>query len=167
MLGHQNSEGAQAFSQLVTQSRRRHVAFHFAYQSFSLLPDTFKYALQSNARTKLISGGLQGRDAEEALGILGRTEEELHDYRRTYSGLFGGKSTFSEGRRRQTVNRVSEEELVYLPRGWWHLSRYRSGRQRHPIPVHACRAPEPKAASKALFASLFAKSAPDDPAADA
>jgi len=154
MLGHANSEAALAFSSLVTQSRRRHVAFNFAYQSFSLLPSPLKESLATNARNKLISGGLQGEDAEEAIRMLGQTEEEVRDYRRTYKGL-GGPGTFSVGRRRQTVPRVTEEELVYLPRGWWHCSRVRRGRQQRPVPVRAGRAPAPSAAHREAFAALL------------
>ncbi len=154
MLGHANSEAALAFSSLVTQARRRHVAFNFAYQSFSLLPSPLKEALATNARNKLISGGLQGDDAEEAIRMLGRTEAEVRDYRRTFKGFLGGPGTFSVGRRRQTVPRVSEEELVYLPRGWWHCSRVRRGRQQRPVPVKAGRAPAPPAAYREVFAAL-------------
>ncbi|QIN84627.1 hypothetical protein GBA63_19710 [Rubrobacter tropicus] len=152
MLGHANSEAALAFSSLVTQSRRRHVAFNFAYQSFSLLPSPLRESLATNARNKLISGGLQGEDAVEAVRMLGQTEEEVRDYRTTRKGLLGGPGTFSVGRRRQTVPRVSEEELVYLPRGWWHLSRVRRGRQQRPVPVKAGRAPAPPAAHRDAFA---------------
>ena len=155
MLGHANSEASLAFSSLVTQSRRRHVAFNFAYQSFSLLPSPLKESLATNARNKLISGGLQGEDAEEAIRMLGQTEEEVRDYRRTMKGLLGGPGTFSVGRRRQTVPRVSEEELVYLPRGWWHLSRVRRGRQQRPVPVKAGRAPAPPAAYRDLFVPML------------
>ena len=155
MLGHANSEAALAFSSLVTQSRRRHVAFNFAYQSFSLLPSPLREALATNARNKLISGGLQGEDAEEAIRMLGQTEGEVRDYRRTHKGLLGGPGTFSVGRRRQTVPRVSEEELVYLPRGWWHLSRVRRGKQQRPVPIKAGRAPRPPAAYHEAFASLL------------
>lgn len=155
MLGHANSEAALAFSSLVTQSRRRHVAFNFAYQSFSLLPSPLKEALATNARNKLISGGLQGDDAEEAIRMLGRTEEEVRDYRRTFKGFLGGPGTFSVGRRRQTVPRVSEEELVYLPRGWWHCSRVRRGRQQRPVPVKAGRAPAPPSAYCEAFATFL------------
>lgn len=155
MLGHANSEAALAFSSLVTQSRRRHVAFNFAYQSFSLLPSPLKEALATNARNKLISGGLQGQDAEEAIWMLGQTEKEVRDYRRTVKGLLGGPGTFSVGRRRQTVPRVTEEELVYLPRGWWHCSRVRRGKQQRPVPVKAGRAPEPPAAYREVFATLL------------
>lgn len=151
MLGHANSEAALAFSSLITQSRRRHVVFNFAYQSFSLLPSPLKEALASNARNKLISGGLQGQDAEEALQMLGTTEEEVRDYRRTWRGIFGGTNTFSEGRRKQSRPRVSEEELVYLPRGWWHLSRVRRGRQQKPLPVKASRPPRVPRAHREAF----------------
>jgi hypothetical protein len=163
MLGHANSEASLAFSALVTQSRRRQVAFNFAYQSFSLLPSPLKESLATNARNKLISGGLQGEDAAEAMSMLGRSEEEVRDYRRTVKGLLGGPGTFSVGRRRQTVPRVSEEELVYLPRGWWHLSRVRRGRQQRPVPLKSGRAPVPPAAYLEAFAPLFADAA-EDPA---
>ena len=86
--------------------------------------------------------------------MLGRTEEEVRDYRRTFKGFLGGPGTFSVGRRRQTVPRVSEEELVYLPRGWWHCSRVRRGRQQRPVPVKAGRAPAPPAAYREAFAAL-------------
>jgi hypothetical protein len=155
MLGHANSEAALAFSSLVTQSRRRHVAFNFAYQSFSLLPSPLKESLATNARNKLVSGGLQGDDAEEAMRMLGRAEEEVRDYRTTRKGLIGGPSTFSVGRRSQTVPRVSEEELVYLPRGWWHCSRVRRGRQQRPVPVRAGRAPRPPRACREAVAALL------------
>ena len=155
MLGHANSEAALAFSSLVTQSRRRQVAFSFAYQSFSLLPSPLKESLATNARNKLVSGGLQGEDAEEAIRMLGQTEEEVRDYRRTMKGLLGGPGTFSVGRRRQTMPRVSEEELVYLPRGWWHLSRVRRGRQQRPVPVKAGRAPTPPAAYREAFEAVL------------
>ncbi len=162
MLGHANSEAALAFSSLVTQSRRRHVAFNFAYQSFSLLPSPLKEALATNARNKLISGGQQGEDAEEAIRMLGRSEEEVRDYRRTQKGLLGGPGTFSVGRRRQTVPRVSEEELVYLPRGWWHCSRVRRGRQQRPVLVKAGRAPTPPAAYREAFTEVLGgKSKPE------
>lgn len=151
MLGHANSEAALAFAGLITQSRRRHVVFNFAYQSFSLLPSPLKEALASNARNKLISGGLQGQDAEEALRLLGASEEEVRDYRRTWRGLFGGTNTFSEGRRRESRPRVSEEELVYLPRGWWHLLRVRRGRQQKPLPVKASRPPRAPRTHRAAF----------------
>ncbi len=163
MLGHANSEASLAFSALVTQSRRRQVAFNFAYQSFSLLPSPLKESLATNARNKLISGGLQGEDAAEAISMLGQSEEEVRDYRRTVKGLLGGPGTFSVGRRRQTVPRVSEEELVYLPRGWWHLSRVRAGRQQRPVPLKSGRAPVPPAAYREAFAPLF-PDATEDPA---
>ena len=155
MLGHANSEASLAFSSLVTQSRRRQVAFNFAYQSFSLLPSPLRESLATNARNKMISGGLQGEDAEEAIRLLGQTEEEVRDYRRTYRGLFTGINTFSVGRRRQNVPRVTEEELVYLPRGWWHLSRVRRGRQQRPIPVKTGRTPTPPAAYREAFQTLL------------
>jgi hypothetical protein len=155
MLGHANSEASLAFSALVTQSRRRQVAFNFAYQSFSLLPSPLKESLATNARNKLISGGLQGEDAAEAIAMLGRSEEEVRDYRRTVKGLLGGPGTFSIGRRRQTVPRVSEEDLVYLPRGWWHLSRVRKGSQQRPVPLKSGHAPVPPAAYRDAFAPLF------------
>jgi len=155
MLGHANSEAAQAFSSLVPQSRRRHVIFNFAYQSFSLLPSPLKEVLVSNARNKLISGGQQGADAEEAIRLLGYSEEEVRDYRRTYKGLFTGSNTFSVGRRHQTVPRVSEEELVYLPRGSWYCSRVKHGRQQRPVPVKAGRAPVAPAAYRQAFATLL------------
>jgi hypothetical protein len=155
MLGHAQSDAALAFSSLVPQSRRRHVIFNFAYQSFSLLPSPLKEVLVSNARNKLISGGLQGEDAEEAIRLLGQTEEEVRDYRRTYRGLFSGTNTFSVGRRRQNVPRVSEEELVYQPRGWWSCSRVRRGRQQRPVPVRSGRAPQPPAAYREAFAALL------------
>ena len=100
VLGHAHSDAAQAFTDLVPQSRRRHVIFNFGYQSFSLLPETLHSVMVSNARNKLLSGGLVGEDAQMALGLLGYTEEEVRDYRRTWRGLFGGSNTFSEGRRR-------------------------------------------------------------------
>ncbi len=131
------------------------MAFSFAYQSFSLLPSPLKESLATNARNKLISGGLQGEDAEEAIRMLGRTEEEVRDYRRTFKGFLGGPGTFSVGRRRQMVPRVSEEELVYLPRGWWHCSRVRRGRQQRPVPVKAGRAPKPPAAYREASAALL------------
>ncbi len=155
MLGHAHSEAALAFSSLVPQSRRRHVIFNFGYQSFSLLPFPLNKVMISNARNKLLSGGLQGEDAQEALGLLGQTEEEVRDYRRTWRGLFGGSNTFSEGRRNQSVPRVSEEELVYQPRGRWTFSRIRRGGQQRPIPVHTGRAPTPPAAYKEAFATLL------------
>ena len=162
MLGHANSQAALAFSSLVTQSRRRHVAFNFAYQSFSLLPSPLKEALATNARNKLISGGLQGEDAEEAIRMLGQTEEEVRDYRRTFKGLLGGPGTFSVGRRRQTVPRVSEEELVYLPRGWWHCSSVRRGKQQPPVPVKAGRAPLTPDAYREAFATLLESAETDE-----
>ena len=51
--------------------------------------------------------------------------------------------------------RVSEEELVYLPRGWWHCSRVRRGRQQRPVPVKAGRAPAPPSAYCEAFATLL------------
>ncbi|WP_119070021.1 type IV secretory system conjugative DNA transfer family protein [Rubrobacter indicoceani] len=153
MLGHANSEAALAFSSLITQSRRRHVAFNFAYQSFSLLPSPLKEALATNARNKLISGGQQGDDAAEAMRLLGQTEREVRDYRTTRKGLLGGPGSFSVGRRSQTVPRVSEEDLVYLPRGWWHCSRVRRGKQQRPVPVKAGRAPTPPKKYREEFAA--------------
>ncbi len=155
MLGHANSEASEAFSSLVPQSRRRHVVFNFAYQSFSLLPSPLREVLVSNARNKLIAGGLQGDDAAEAIRLLGQAEEEVRDYRRTYRGLFTGSNTFSVGRRHQSVPRVSEEELVYLPRGSWYCSRVRSGRQQRPVAVKAGRAPKPPAAYREAFDELL------------
>ena len=155
MLGHAHSDAALAFSDLVPQSRRRHVIFNFGYQSFSLLPETLHNVMVSNARNKLLSGGLVGEDAQMALGLLGYTEEEVRDYRRTWRGLFGGSNTFSEGRRRQSAPRVSEEELVYQPRGHWIFSRIKRGGQQIPVPVHTGRAPTPPAAYKQAFDTLF------------
>lgn len=155
MLGHANSEASEAFSSLVPQSRRRHVVFNFAYQSFSLLPSPLREVLVSNARNKLIAGGLQGDDAAEAIRLLGQAEEEVRDYRRTYRGLFTGSNTFSVGRRHQSVPRVSEEELVYLPRGSWYCSRVRRGRQQRPVAVKAGRAPKPPAAYRQAFDALL------------
>ena len=156
MLGHAHSEAAQGFTDLVPQSRRRHVIFNFGYQSFSLLPETLHSVLVSNARNKLLSGGLVGEDAQMALGLLGYTEEEVRDYRRTWRGLFGGYSnTFSEGRRRQTSPRVSEEELVYQRRGDWIFSRIKRGGQQVPMPVHTGRAPAPPPAYTRAFETLL------------
>ena len=159
MLGHANSEASEAFSSLVPQSRRRHVVFNFAYQSFTLLPSPLKEVLVSNARNKLIAGGLQGDDAAEAIRLLGQAEEEVRDYRRTYRGLFTGSTTFSVGRRHQTVPRVSEEELVYLPRGSWYCSRVKHGKQQRPLSVRAGRAPKPPAAYREAFDALLAGTA--------
>jgi hypothetical protein len=151
MLGHANSDAALAFSKLVTQGRRRHVNFNLAYQSFSLLPLPLKNALDSNARNKLISGGLQGNDADEALGMMGYTEDEVRDYRRTYKGLFAGGGSFSVGRRTQRRSRVSEDELQYLPRGSWHASLVRRGRLQPPVVVRAGRAPRAPRAHREAF----------------
>jgi len=151
MLGHANSDAALAFSKLVTQGRRRHVNFNLAYQSFSLLPLPLKNALDSNARNKLISGGLQGSDADEALRMMGYTEDEVRDYRRTYKGLFSGGGTFSVGRRTQRRSRVSEDELQYLPRGSWHASLVRRGRLQPPTIIRAGRAPRAPAAFHQAF----------------
>jgi hypothetical protein len=151
MLGHANSDAALAFSRLVTQGRRRHVGFNLAYQSFSLLPEPLKDALDSNARNKLVSGGLQGSDADEALRMMGYTEDEVRDYRRTHKGLLGGPGTFSVGRRRQRRSRVSEDELQYLPRGHWHASLVKRGRLQPPLVIRAGRAPRPPRAHREAF----------------
>lgn len=84
--------------------------------------------------------------------LLGQTEREVRDYRTTRKGLLGGPGSFSVGRRSQTVPRVSEEDLVYLPRGWWHCSRVRRGKQQRPVPVKAGRAPTPPKKYREAFA---------------
>lgn len=145
MLGHANSEAARVFSGFVTQARRHHAILQLSYQSFSLLPWELRDALDSNARNKMIAGGLGHRDAAEAQAAMGHAEEEVTDTRRTYRGPFSGPGALSVGKRELERPRLSEEEIRHLPRGWWHLSHVKRGRLQPPVLVKAGRAPGSRA----------------------
>jgi hypothetical protein len=140
LLGHQNTELAIKYANFITGARHVHVVCHLSYQSFSLVPWQLMSTLGSNARNKLISGGLDHRDAKEAMAMMG-SEEEVRDERRTFKGLFAEPGSYSVGKREMERPEISEHEQRYVPRGSWWCHRTINGRQQRPHLLRAGRAP--------------------------
>lgn len=143
LLGHQNTELAIKYANFITGARHVHVVCHLSYQSFSLVPWQLMSTLGSNARNKLISGGLDYRDAKEAMAMMGSVEEEVRDERRTFKGLFAEPGSYSVGKREMERPEISEHEQRYVPRGSWWCHRTINGLQQRPHLLRARRAPRP------------------------
>jgi hypothetical protein len=141
MLGHASSDAAREFTGFTTHARHHNTILQLSYQSFSLLPLELRYSLDSNARNRMIAGGLGPRDAMEARAIMGSAEQEATDRRRTYRGLLTAPDGYSVGTREVERPLLSEEEVRGIPRGYWNLRRVKDGRDREPILVKAGRAP--------------------------
>lgn len=141
MLGHASSDAAREFTGFTTHARHHNTILQLSYQSFSLLPLELRFSLDSNARNRMIAGGLGPRDAAEARAIMGSVEEEVTDRRRTYRGLLSAPGGYSVGTREMERPRLSEEEIRGIPRGYWNLARVKNGRDQEPILVRAGRAP--------------------------
>lgn len=144
MLGHSSSEAAQSFSTFVTQARHHNVGLTLAYQSFALLPWELRATLGSNARSKLISGGGDPFDAEQAQAMMGYEETEVTDRRRNYRGVLSGPGSYSVGTREQETARYSLDDIRRLPRGTWLFSQVKSGQLQEPRIVTARIAPPPR-----------------------
>ena len=141
MLGHASSDAAREFTGFTTHARHHSTILQLSYQSFSLLPLELRFSLDSNARNRMIAGGLGPRDAAEARAIMGSVEEEVTDRRRMYRGLLSAPGGYSVGTREMERPRLSEEEIRGIPRGYWNLARVKNGRDQEPILVRAGRAP--------------------------
>jgi hypothetical protein len=141
MLGHASSDAAREFTGFTTHARHHNTILQLSYQSFSLLPLELRFSLDSNARNRMIAGGLGPRDAAEARAIMGSVEEEVTDRRRMYRGLLSAPGGYSVGTREMERPRLSEEEIRGIPRGYWNLARVKNGRDQEPILVRAGRAP--------------------------
>lgn len=148
MLGHASSDAAAAFAGFVPEARHYHTIIQLSYQSFSQLPRDLKNVLDSNARSKLIGGGHSGQDAQEGQKIMGSTEEQVTDRRRTFRGLLSTPGSYSVGTREMVRPEMSEEELRLRPRGHWNARLIKNGADQRPIVLRAGRAP----ALKATFA---------------
>lgn len=145
MLGHQNTELAEEFATFLTGARHMNVGCHLAFQSYSLIPEVLKDNLATNTGCKLLSGRMGHMDALEAIGDLGYAPSEVKDRRSTHRGLvLGVPSAYSVGSREMEMPEVSEQDLRYLPRGWWYYHQVINGQLQHPIKLHATRAPRPK-----------------------
>lgn len=141
LLGHASSDAATVFQNFNTLARHYNTILHLSFQSYALLPMELKSSLMTNARNKLIGGGLAGQDARDAKDIMGYTEEEITDARTTYRGLFGIPTRSFGSRSLETAN-LTDAEIRQIPRGHWHLRRVKNGSDHPPILVKAGRAPK-------------------------
>lgn len=148
ILGHHNTQVASSFSRWIAQVRNYRVATHLAYRSFSQLPRELKNALSTNARNKLVSGGLYGQDARDAQDLLGYRLQEVEDVREQK------RTTFLAPRRRSRSSRMVEkprytlEEIEKLPLGQWFYKRAKRGRQTDTLVLQARRPQSPEVLEK-------------------
>lgn len=141
-LGHHNSAAAQSFSGWIAQVRKYNVGCYLAYQAFGMLPLVLQEVLATNARNKLISGGLDPRDAREAQAMMGFEEQEVvTDVRHTRRAMALSPATVSVGRREMERARYTEWEIRSIPRGRWLYSGVRAGRLMPPVVLKAVRPP--------------------------
>lgn len=139
-LGHHNSAAAQSFSGWIAQVRKYNVGCYLAYQAFGMLPLVLQEVLATNARNKLISGGLDPRDAREAQAMMGFEEQEVvTDVRHTRRPMALSPATVSVGRREMERARYTEWEIRSIPRGRWLYSGVRAGRLMPPVVLKALR----------------------------
>jgi hypothetical protein len=148
ILGHQNTKVAGSFSRWIAQIRNYRVATHLAYRSFSQLPRELKNILATNARNKLVSGGLSGQDARDAQHLLGHSPREVED------GGEQKRTTFLISGRRSRVSRMVEkpsytlEDIEKLPPSQWFYKGVKRGRQTDTLVLEARRPQSPEVLEK-------------------
>jgi hypothetical protein len=148
ILGHHNTEVASSFSRWITRVRNYRVATHLAYQSFSQLPRELKNVLATNARNKLISGGLYGQDARDAQDLLGHSLQEVEDIREQERTNFLTPRRRSRGSRMVEKPRYTLEEIEKLPLGQWFYKGVKRGRQTDALVLEARRPQSPDVLEK-------------------
>ncbi len=141
MLGHASSDAARIFGDFITEARHYHTLITLSYQSYSLVPDELAANLETNARNRFVAGGPGPEDAEKALAIMGKREEEVTDRRHTFRGLLAFPGSYSVGSRRMERPILTEDELRRLPLGYWYARLVRNRRDQLPVLFKAHRAP--------------------------
>ncbi len=141
MLGHASSDAARIFGDFITEARHYHALVTLSYQSYSLVPRELAANLETNARNRFIAGGPGPEDAEKALAIMGKREEEVTDRRHTFRGLLAFPGPYSVGSRKMERPILTEDELRRLPLGYWYARLVKHRRDQLPILFKARRAP--------------------------
>lgn len=142
LMGFHNESIAQNYARWLTLVRKKMVGVVHAYQSYGLIPEKLNRVLQTNARTKLVSGGLGYEDRHQARMTFGQTRKTERSTRRTRRILSWAPPSVSEGEKETEQPYLDDEELRTLKRGYWYFQETRNGQERSPVKIHAGRAPK-------------------------
>ena len=142
LMGFHNESIAQNYARWLTLVRKKMVGVVHAYQSYGLIPERLNRVLQTNARTKLVSGGLGYEDRHQARMTFGQTRKTERSTRRTRRIFSWAPPTVSEGEKETEQPYVDDEELRTLRRGYWYYQETRNGHELPPVKIHAGRAPK-------------------------
>lgn len=142
LMGFHNQSIAQNYANWLTLVRKKMVGVVHAYQSYGLIPEMLFRVLQTNARSKLISGGLGYEDANSARMTFGHAEKTERSTRRTKHIFSWIPPTVSEGTKVDEQPVLSIRQIQQLPRGYWYYQETRNGKQLPPVRVKAGKAPE-------------------------
>jgi hypothetical protein len=142
LMGFHNESIAQNYARWLTLVRKKMVGVVHAYQSYGLIPERLNRVLQTNARTKLVSGGLGYEDRHQARMTFGQTRKTERSTRRTHRIFSWAPPTVSEGEKETEQPYLDDEELRTLRRGYWYYQETRDGHELPPVKIHAGRAPK-------------------------
>ena len=141
LMGFHNESIAQNYARWLTLVRKKMVGVVHAYQSPGLIPEMLHRVLQTNARSKLVSGGLGYLDAEQIRLTFGHARKTEKSTRRTKHFLSWTPPTVSEGEKTEEQPILSIRELQSLRRGYWYYQETRDGEQLPAVKIKAGRAP--------------------------
>ena len=141
LMGFHNESIAQNYARWLTLVRKKMVGVVHAYQSYGLIPEKLNRVLQTNARSKLVSGGLGYEDAHQARMTFGHAQKTEKSTRRTRRAFSWVPPTVSEGEKTEEQPVLSIRGLQQLKRGYWWYQETRDGEQLPPRKIKAGRAP--------------------------